>query len=66
MFGLLILAVVAATALCMWMRFGRWACLLVALTWLLTALVMLGGVGECAFTLATVSLACWFSVPLLL
>ncbi|GAB4813406.1 hypothetical protein N2152v2_000452 [Parachlorella kessleri] len=45
LFGLLILSVVATTVLCLWKRFGRWASLLVALTWLLTALVMLGGVG---------------------
>ena len=46
LFGLLILSIIVTTALCFWMRFGRWASLLVAITWFFTALVMLGGVGE--------------------
>ncbi|GAB4813407.1 hypothetical protein N2152v2_000453 [Parachlorella kessleri] len=45
LFGLLILSVMVTTALCFWMRFGRWASALVAVTWFFNALVMLGGVG---------------------
>ena len=45
LYGLLILAVAGATALCFYMRFGRSASLAVALAWLLTMVVMLGGVG---------------------
>lgn len=47
LWGLVILGVLAATALCFWMRFGKWASFAVALVWFLNMLVMLGGVGEC-------------------
>lgn len=46
LYGLLIITVVGATTLCFYMRFGRSASLAVALAWLLTMLVMMGGVGK--------------------
>ena len=45
LFGLAILFVSLATAACFWMRFGRWASLLVSLVWLLNVLLCGGGAG---------------------
>ncbi|GAB4813412.1 hypothetical protein N2152v2_000458 [Parachlorella kessleri] len=45
LFGLVILFVILATAACFWMRFGRWASLLVSLVWLLSVVINLVGLG---------------------